>query len=130
MAEAYDPKDVPAEVWLAYERQAKDVMNLWAPNVPALQNAVHAAMIRAWRSGRAVAAEPVAVKPLEWRGSWGTHSADTELGAYEIKPRYDGAADWFAPDQRKHWAPSATEAKAAAQADYEARIRSALALPA
>lgn len=69
MAEADDPKDVPAEVWLAYERQAKDVMNLWAPDVPALQNAVHAAMIRAWRSGRAVAVDAAVAPSSEEPGS-------------------------------------------------------------
>lgn len=73
----------------------------------------------------------VAVKPLEWRGPYGTtSSAGTIIGGYEVwkHPRNDswvmqkGFSDTFHPTEEA--------AKAAAQADYEARIRSALVLPA
>lgn len=47
-----DEIELPTEVWLAQEKAAKDIFNLWAPDAPpALRQAIHAAMSRSWKSG-------------------------------------------------------------------------------
>ncbi|QTG12396.1 hypothetical protein G6M86_03675 [Agrobacterium tumefaciens] len=79
---------------------------------------------------RAVAAPPapsVAVKALEWEGN----VAQTPFGAYTVGENVDDRFQWTfhsypygSPDDLEH--PDAESAQAAAQADYEARIRSAV----
>lgn len=74
---------------------------------------------------------PVAVKPLEWRTVGKTdHVAETLFGNYEIWPHratdIDGASVWRFGDKSGESAETLDAAKAAAQADYEQRIRSAL----
>lgn len=70
------------------------------------------------------------VKPLEWRGPYGTTCmADTIVGGYETwkHPRTD---EWVMQHRFTNVIlPTEAEARAAAQADYEARILSALVLP-
>lgn len=79
---------------------------------------------------RTETAEPVAVKALEWRqltpDAW---IARTEMGNYRIY--LYGESDWCSflesgPATSKASTGSLVAAKTAAQADYEARIRSAL----
>jgi hypothetical protein len=64
----------------------------------------------------------VKVKPLEWHahpGDW--WSAQSILGEYA-----HGNAGWYGPDGSVHGAPGKEACQAAAQADYEQRIRSSL----
>lgn len=78
---------------------------------------------------RAAPVEPGAkVKGLEWSTGWGDRTAVTPFGEFRIHTRTDGNFDWFGPGNRKYWASSEGQAKAAAQADYERRILSALEL--
>ncbi|WP_210203041.1 hypothetical protein [Pseudaminobacter soli (ex Li et al. 2025)] len=68
--------------------------------------------------------EPVAVKPLEWHASpirENSWLAPNGFGENYVASRYEGQWRCIGQD----W-PSLDAAKAAAQADYEARIRSAL----
>lgn len=71
--------------------------------------------------------EPVAVKvkALEWRGDF----AHTDIGMFYMISPYNGGAILEkcrgSSTMKSVW-PSEDEAKAAAQADYESRIRSAL----
>lgn len=72
---------------------------------------------------------PVAVKPLEWEYCELelTYTAD-HYRVYECKPVAGENLTWvceFGPTKR-NWHSSEAEAKAAAQADYERRILSAL----
>ena len=80
-------------------------------------------------------AEPVAVKPLKWRKPTDHPQDDDDAvavapglgGQYSITKESDHALLWDAEDNfvwTQH--PSVKDAKAAAQADYERRIRSAL----
>lgn len=76
------------------------------------------------RMTRADASAPagVKVKPLEWRahpGDW--WSAQSILGEYA-----HGNAGWYGPDGSVHGARGKEACQAAAQADYESRIRSSL----
>lgn len=78
--------------------------------------------------------DAVRVKPLEW-GKFGQECirAESVLGRYEIMWGFhNGQTSLDVPSPRRThtWHPSREAAKAAAQADYEARILSALALPA
>jgi len=84
--------------------------------------------LRAAAHTRAEAAG-VKVKPLEWDGD--RHRAKTIVGNYSISKSiiFDGWL-WALDGVLTEVAPSEDEAKAAAQADYERRILSALALPA
>ncbi len=90
----------------------------------------------------APAPQPVAVKALEWKETTddtGRHaSAITRIGSYdafelrfrvrgELRIKYGWSGHWLNGDRD---AESFEAAKAAAQADYEARIRSALSSPA
>lgn len=70
------------------------------------------------------------VKALEWSTNWGTIKAETPIGHYFIEARRDGSFDCRLENVWKTWASSSDAAKAAAQADYERRILSALAKPA
>jgi hypothetical protein len=65
-------------------------------------------------------------RPLEWSSNWGTVKAETPIGHYFIESRRDGSFDCRLEDVWEVWASSIEAAKAAAQADYERRIRSAL----
>lgn len=94
---------------------------------------------RAMKEGAAPPAAEAVVKPLEWierRNAFGpTFHAKTSIDLYIAATASgegcQGTWYWFvAGDTIKGWANSEGEAKAAAQADYEARIRSALAAPA
>lgn len=81
----------------------------------------------------ASAAEPVKVKPLEWGNtSYATPEAFSIVGAYRIVAGWSGG--WSAsigksvlacPDGRTNHA-TVDDAKAAAQADFERRVRSAI----
>lgn len=85
--------------------------------------------------------DAVAVKALEWveeqrRGTFVKYIARTPFGGYEVNSEFTALTasgpmvclpDWKGPlDSSGRRAVSVEEAKAAAQADYEARIRSAL----
>jgi hypothetical protein len=75
--------------------------------------------------------EPVAVKPLEWFGG-GTLKAGSVLGTYVIRHDGDEPEEWsWSMDGHytRNFVGTEDEAKAAAQADYTARILSALAQP-
>ena len=79
----------------------------------------------------AAQAEPVAIKPLEWEKNFRSEFlsyADTILGRYRVWSHHDANGDWYCvgPDEQPTTHPSEQCAKAAVQADYEARIRSAL----
>jgi len=73
----------------------------------------------------------VSVKPLEWvRAQFNREHAETVLGWYSVEYRQDPRRDrdWYWSARGKFYGPLHSEeaVKAAAQADYEARIRSAL----
>lgn len=70
-------------------------------------------------------AEAVAVKPLEWVRGWMEAEAETEVGLYKIRYRRDGSFEWSI-GTFKRWSSSWDSAIAAAQADYAARILSAI----
>lgn len=78
-----------------------------------------------------VAPQPtqVAVKPLEWRSIGDQWQADTPIGWYSVRPdEADGFShSLFLSTSHIRAFKGAALAKAAAQADYETRIRSALA---
>lgn len=74
-------------------------------------------------------APAVAVKPLDWARGWMNAEAASILGPYKITYRRDGSFEWIIGEHNV-WAPSWDAAMAAAQADYEQRIRSALVEPA
>lgn len=82
--------------------------------------------------------QAVAVKALEWRGSEGVwHKADAEFGGHYRITQYVGMQKPFKLETHGWWSGSPCghyelldEAKAAAQADYERRILSALTHPA
>ena len=94
--------------------------------------------IRTYLSHASLRTEPVAVKPLEWKtdkwlgiGTKGHHSAKTVVGRYGVIQVITGnrAGKFTATfDGYEVSSPHATsdEAKAAAQADYEARILATL----
>lgn len=68
----------------------------------------------------------VKIKPLEWSTNWGIVKAETPIGHYYIEARRDGGFDLRLEDVWSVWASGSKTAKAAAQADYERRVRSAL----
>lgn len=73
----------------------------------------------------------VGVKPLEWEEGWGRTATVCVVGTYEIKSRpSDGAVDVQLANGAfrvwNTWASDLINGKAAAQADYERRILSAL----
>lgn len=76
------------------------------------------------------AARVVKIKPLVWRGepSWGWKAAQTSIGEY-LMQECDCGGITLKLDHREIWRSenrNEDAAKAAAQADYEARIRSAI----
>ncbi len=80
--------------------------------------------------------QAVAVKPLEWREHKGDefcfhhYDADAIGGSYTIEARANGRVDLWLPNQPVGEAfRTVGSAKAAAQADYERRILSALSQP-
>jgi hypothetical protein len=75
----------------------------------------------------------VKIKPLEWPNDSDWNIATSELGRYVVRPclATNFSGQWLlmragAEDSDKTLYPSEDAAKAAAQADYEQRIRSAL----
>ncbi|WP_312418293.1 hypothetical protein [Shinella sp.] len=70
--------------------------------------------------------QAVGVKALEWSTNWGIVKAETPIGHYYIEARRDGGFDLRLEYVWSVWASGSKMAKAAAQADYEQRIRSAL----
>lgn len=81
--------------------------------------------------------QAVAVRALEWRGSEGVwHKADAEFGGHYRITQYVGMQKPYKLETHGWWSGSPCghyefldEAKAAAQADYERRIMSALSNP-
>ena len=74
----------------------------------------------------AAPASEVRVKPLEWRDtSYGDCFADSHVGRYQACAVHGGWL-WYLSPNPKGALQSRDEAKAAAQADYEARILSCL----
>lgn len=69
----------------------------------------------------AIPAVRVGVKPLEWRDSYGVLRAETPFGEYKVTGRI-----LRLPSHAEQVHGTIEAAKAAAQADYGARIRSAL----
>jgi hypothetical protein len=74
-------------------------------------------------------ARPVKVKPLEWRDSYGVLRADTEFGSYLISASGKILTLGVAPMSPQMVCANLDDAKAAAQADYERRIKDALETP-
>lgn len=77
---------------------------------------------------------PVSVKALEWvQRVFNMQNAETIIGWYSVEYRQDaeGVRTWYWKRSGENLKPAADEvaAKAAAQADYEKRIHSALASP-
>jgi hypothetical protein len=74
----------------------------------------------------------VRIKPLEWARETPTQwkpetwKAESLFGEYDIQREKDGTFSGFAPNAGTGLFNSLDEAKAAAQADYESRIRSTL----
>ena len=98
------------------------------------ERGIESAAIAAYLS--AAKSEPVAVRALEWRDHRGhtfpdTWTAKTPCGIYEIEERSASDSPAYVATGPLHVfiadKDSLGEAKAAAQADYESRIRSALA---
>lgn len=83
------------------------------------------ARIAALEEQLAASTGAVKVKALEWTRGWMSAEAQTEIGQYTITYRRDGSFEWGI-GILKGWASSWDEAKAAAQADFERRILSAL----
>lgn len=115
------------------EGEERGAFEAWAASEWQNSNPPHAAWI-GWQ-GRArlsrAPIEAVAVKPLEWRlsniaDSW---TADHPYGEYSIVRDHRASVEtthgWFNRG-RWIWVGSLEAAKAASQADYEQRIRSAL----
>lgn len=76
---------------------------------------------------QAPAVAEVEVKPMEW----GSYGADTPFGSYTVSENFDDKWEWTfhcypygSPDDTVY--DTEAEARQAAQADYERRIRSAL----
>lgn len=97
----------------------------------ALQSAIMSAL--ATTEPSKPVAEAVKVKPLEWDApdSWSWNLAKTVLGTYVVRPclatNFAGQFLMCRPgDEDSVLFPSEDAAKAAAQADYEQRILSAL----
>lgn len=80
----------------------------------------------AWNRRASTSHEAVAVRELEWVED----VAETELGSYWVTRGFDGvyrlSHSWARPEERLTKHSTNKAAKAAAQADYESRIRSAL----
>jgi hypothetical protein len=93
---------------------------------PHTLSAARAALEALTRAGQ----EPVAVKvkPLEWEGDYTTHAKTSFAPQYRISFRADGMFEAYNLDGGFIGSPHSTyeAAKAAAQADYEKRILSAL----
>lgn len=75
--------------------------------------------------------EPVAVRALEWSGVLGgsQHTGRSGLFSYNVRHNGDEPDEWswsLVGTGRRHYVASEERAKAAAQADYEQRIRAAL----
>lgn len=105
----------------------------------------HMAMVYASRSGgfggqrvalydrpAPVGSAQVKVKPLEWREFQYTplrvgFEASTEIGVWRVFEFDEGWAWWRNADSRSAYLTSEVSVKAAAQSDYEARIRASLA---
>ncbi|TIL38569.1 hypothetical protein [Mesorhizobium sp.] len=90
--------------------------------------------IRAYLAALGTQPVPVAVKGLEWLSDKQPFFAYTPFCYYRIEPVHDDTGRYWATDVRYqgasfHRSETEDEAKAFAQADYEARIRSALAPP-
>lgn len=105
---------------------AEEAANIWERNPEARVSAHDAiARLRAARSRENDrAGVGVAIKPLEWHGV----TARSIAGVYTLEV-FDKGVIWSCDGIRRnlfHPCENTIEAKAAAQADYEARIRSAL----
>lgn len=122
--------------WMWEERRSADI-DIWDDMYDDEKPAPHKYV----RNVRALYAEPVKtapavavrVKPLEWyKPSYSDtlRRADTVLGVYRVWTHHEAEGKWFwkveASIQISGEASDEAEAKAAAQADYDARIRSAL----
>lgn len=82
------------------------------------------------------AARAIVVKPLEWNKNFESKTlswSETIIGIYSVWSPYGAEGEWYWELTRKTYSYPAVnsedEAKAAAQADHEARIRSALTNP-
>lgn len=97
--------------------------------------------VKAWNTRAAAPGEPCAVKPLEWQESDGNISGQKVWSSGDpwvfwiVKDSHDADYVWCENFNIEGWCPaspvrgtfkSLDAAKAAAQADYEQRIRSAL----
>lgn len=71
----------------------------------------------------------VKIKPLEWSANWNVIKAESPIGHYFIAARRDGGFECRLEEHWNTWASSEAAAKAAAQVDFERRIRSALVTP-
>jgi zona occludens toxin (predicted ATPase) len=74
-------------------------------------------------------ARPVRVKPLEWRDSYSVLRADTEFGSYMTSASGKILTLGVAPMSPQMVCANLDDAQAAAQADYERRIKDALETP-
>jgi hypothetical protein len=105
------------------------------PGEPSQSEGAVDTAIRWMRSALAARSAPEAgkavVKPLEWESERTLHIADWLAGTYIISTRIDGSAilkkSIYGKDPERTECASFQAAKAAAQADFEQRILSALA---
>lgn len=117
------------------DRLSDDDHTAWCAYDPERMNA-YIRICAALYASPAPAGEPVGIKALEWgKTSYGTPEVNTIVGVYRLNGAWSGG--WSVniksevlrdSDGRTNFA-TVDAAKAAAQADYEARIRSALVLP-
>lgn len=122
-----DEEDLVADLLKALEEVDRKIAQEWADRY------IAAVKRSAGRSTSALPTEqtqPVAVKALEWRvfcSRSGNSEAKTQFGEYVIQSERDGWMLYLLNEQDSSSAYSTIDfAKAAAQSDYETRIRSAL----
>lgn len=114
----------------------RDQLDAISPEPHPMRDAfLEAALYQAWRAGKLIPADEVAVKPLEWvdfadRGAKAQAWNDANYmiqkwsdGRWEISASYPGYSTSIYGMDRFH--PTLEAAKAAAQADYDARIMAA-----
>ena len=101
-----------------------------------MENCAHSAwQYRASISSRSAEAGKPVVGVLVWRKPLTSNSlsrTNSIIGAYRVWTHHEANGQWFwqLEDGEEHVVGSEAEGKAAAQADYEARILSALSMPA
>lgn len=118
-----------AELWMAHEGRTAWIACMSKCSVlVSKEYKTDAEAIAAWNR-RAIPAVQVAVKPLKWVEIRPDQYFESRVIGilYSVRLGTDGVARWQAGHMGTwHEAPTIEAAKAAAQVEYEARIRSAL----